>query len=103
MRGLVLAFCLLAGCDQIKNAAGPVEKEQAQKTWPREEFRALLMGKTQEQVIRAVGRPGKTTDGVGGDTYWYYNHATVDPITGKTDPHVQVAFTSDGVVRSVRY
>ena len=40
----------------------------------REEFKAKVMGKTPEQVIEAVGRPDRTLDVVGDQT-WFYEGA----------------------------
>jgi hypothetical protein len=90
---------------EVDARAKPTAKEEpskpAVKTHTRDEFRALVLGRTRDQVIEAVGKPDKTQD-ADGDIYWYYQKRTVDPVTGKVDRSVQVVFLS-GVVRSVNY
>lgn len=68
---------------------------------PREEFRKALLGKTPDEVIRAVGRPEDTTDD-GGRQMWTYRGRTKDPVTGNVDSAAFVHFKG-GRVSSVDY
>lgn len=65
-----------------------------------EDFRNLVAGKTQEQVIEAVGRPNSATDSGNGFGVWTYRNRTADPVTGRTDGVMNLHFR-DGVVASV--
>jgi hypothetical protein len=73
----------------------------AARTLGREEFRALLLDKTPDEVRALVGAPDSTSDTTLG-VYWYYKGRTRDPVTGNTDSRAQVAFR-DGRVRAVNY
>jgi hypothetical protein len=77
---------------------GPAVK----KTWTREEFKAAVMGKTEAEVVAAVGKPDTTLDDGGGKIMWRYLSLTVDPVTGKTDYAANVWFKG-GRVETVRY
>jgi hypothetical protein len=59
------------------------------KAVPREEFKRLVEGKTETEVMAAVGTPDETS--VGGS--WkrlYYSGRTFDPATGKPDSSISV-------------
>ena len=64
--------------------------------YDRDEFRSLLVGKTEAEVLDLVGRPDSTQDAAAGRA-WYYDRRTRDPVTGKTDARVQVLFAGDRV------
>lgn len=74
--------------------------------YDREEFRDLLLGKSPDEVLAAVGRPESTQDTrhafVGHQQNWYYRNVTRDPVTGEVDRSVQVNFRN-GVVVSVNF
>lgn len=59
--GLVIAGSVIGGALYFfaTKASAP-----AKKTYTREEFRSLVVGKTKEEVIAAVGRPHATQSGV---------------------------------------
>ena len=44
----------------------------------------LLMGKSQEEVLRLIGRPDSTQDYTRWQN-WFYRHITYDPISRKPD------------------
>ena len=69
------------------------------KPYTREEFKALVMGKTPDEVIAAIGRPDKTWDD---GKEWSYDGITIDPITGKRDYVSSIEF-KDGKVARVRF
>ena len=59
------------------------------KAIPREEFKRLVEGKTETEVMAAVGTPDETSVG----TSWkrlYYSGRTLDPATGKPDKSISV-------------
>ena len=74
-------------------AAGP-----SKRTCTREEFTKLVTGKTEADVIAAVGKPESTSE-TGGTRFLRYKGVTVDPVTGKTDYSTQVRI--DGGVCSM--
>lgn len=74
----------------------------AVKVYDREEFRTLLMGKKEAEVVALVGKPSSTGDHGGGQTYWVYYGRTRDPITNEIDTSATVSFV-DGVVVRVRF
>lgn len=77
---------LLSGCGK-----------QSEATMPRDQFKNAIMGKSQQAVIQAVGKPDMTGD-IGGE-YWAYINKTVDPVTGKLDSGIHVWFESGRVSR----
>lgn len=84
--------------DGVKGGAKP-----EQKVYTREDFARLVDGKSEDEVLKLVGRPDKTQepDRIG-RSFWYYNHITRDTISGKLDSSVQVVF-QNGVVDTVNF
>jgi hypothetical protein len=60
------------------------------------------MGKSDEEFLRAVGKPDSTSE-TSWITYWDYSHKTIDPITGNTDHTTTVGLKRDkhGTLRVV--
>jgi hypothetical protein len=81
------------------------DRDQVRKNrnLPRDEFRALLKGKSKEEVIRLIGRPDEIVDieGLGGQAYNYANVAP-DPVSKKRSL-ASVSFDKAGVVESVNF
>lgn len=104
-RLLFVAVLALVGCDKLKptgtNGTATVATASAKKTYTRAEFKALVVGKTPEQVIAAVGKPDSTQESSIGQT-WYYRETTVDPITGKADATAQLVF-ENGIVDRINF
>jgi len=71
------------------------------RTYLRKEFRKLLVGKTPDEVIAAVGGPDSTSQD-GDSIKWTYRKRTIDPATGQVDAAIFVHFT-DGKVSNVDY
>lgn len=84
-------------------AAVPSESAGANRSVlvPREQFRALLMTKTREEVLAAAGRPDNTGD-YAGLTVWVYERRTTDPVTNSIDSIAQVIF-DNGHVSQVNF
>ena len=91
--GAVAAFVLW------KAKPGAVTGGQ-KKTYTRDEFRKLVVGKTEAEVIAAVGRPDGTQNY--GTPFWFYHGVTVDEVSGKTDTSAQLVFKG-GVVERVGF
>lgn len=90
-----------AGCQDRPAGGGVVTPAAVTKTvYTRDEFRKLVVGKTPDEVIAAVGKPDDTSES--GSVSWTYMYRTKDPITGKTDVSAIVVF-EDGRVDRVRY
>lgn len=94
-------FVACGGSKKDDKPAAVEQKPAAKKAYTRDEFRKLVLNKTADEVIKAVGKPDSTSE-LGDSVWWYYKNVTTDPITGKTDQSVQLAF-SGGVVASVNY
>ncbi len=84
-----IMFVLVASYVVYKSSsrsAVAAQADPATKVYTREEFKALVDGKTPEEVIAAVGRPATTHDrsnGMPGD--WVYFQRVMNPNTGKPD------------------
>lgn len=70
---------------------GVTGRTDGKKVYLRDEFKSLVLFKTKDEVLKAVGKPD-TTQESGDMIFWYYNGITKDPITDKIDFHVQVVF-----------
>ena len=91
--------CLSLACYRPPATTGPAAQvTPAARVYTREEFKALVLGKTEAEVIEAVGRPDRT-DGAG---MWVYRNRTRDLVTGKTDGTIRVFFR-EGKVSSVMF
>jgi outer membrane protein assembly factor BamE (lipoprotein component of BamABCDE complex) len=105
--GVVLGMCIagavlvlfLAGMAAIlvfggrEKATGPAIESAARKTYPRDEFKLLVIGKTKDEVKAVLGAPSSTSE-ASDETYWYYQGVSTDPATGKTDYRAQIAFSN---------
>lgn len=97
---------LSVGCAEkpsggLPSPADHGSKSAEKKVYLRDEFRSLVMGKTTDEVLAAVGKPDRTQDS-GSTFFWQYNNLAKDPITGEIDSTTQVTF-EDGKVISVDY
>jgi hypothetical protein len=75
------------------------EKAKAELAITRVQFQTLVLNKTPDEVIAAVGKPDSTQQAGQGDPIWYYKKRTKDPLTGKLDVHAQVIFEKGKVAR----
>lgn len=97
MTACVLLLSLACCCPNV----GPQPTEP--KPISRTEFSKLIVGKTPNEVIAAVGKPDTTqSSSDGGNAYWYYNGRTFDPVNGKIDSDAQVIIIR-GIVDHVNY
>jgi hypothetical protein len=111
-----IAFTLPIGCGPKQNPAtgqqgtppptqevkaAPTTTAEAKKVYTREEFKSLVMGKTADGVLKAVGKPDSTLE-FGDEPSWYYKRVTTDPVSGKVDYSAQLIFAG-GVVVGVNY
>jgi hypothetical protein len=98
----VFAGCALACGLPTPNTSGEKAKPE-KKVFSREEFRRLVLGKTESEVIAAVGRPESTHElGQAGRSFWIYHNLTRDPVSGNVDVSTHVTF-QDGRVEVVSY
>ena len=100
-----LLLCgLLLACggklDVKPNAGGQADGKA--KPRPREELQTLLTGKTKDEVIKAMGRPERTNDILGTET-WTYHEASFDPVSQKTDHRMTLWFDNGGRVERVKF
>jgi outer membrane protein assembly factor BamE (lipoprotein component of BamABCDE complex) len=73
------------------------EQAQEQKLLARDEFKSMILGKTEDEVLAVAGKPSTTSQA---DTvsYWHFAERTRDPLTGQADSNVQVVFKQGRVV-----
>ena len=97
----VLAAAVLAGVAIFMYLRGESRLE-TQATHPptvylRDAFTASVLGKSENQVLDAVGKPDGTSEDAQA-TYWHYRHRTQNPTTGETDSDVQLVFERGRVI-----
>lgn len=71
------------------------------RVFARPEFSRLVLGKSEEEVIKAVGRPDETSEDDEA-RYWHFKKRTLDPLTQEKDAEVQVII-KDGKVANINY
>ncbi len=71
------------------------------RSYQRDEFQKLVVGKTKLQLIDLLGKPTSTSE-AGPWEYWQYNERTIDPVTGKVDTVAQLSIL-DGKVTMVLF
>lgn len=68
------------------------------KTYTLEEWQAVTMGKTPDEIIATIGRPNYTTDYKSGKPFrWHFHKKVMNPATTKYDTGI-VVFGDDGTV-----
>jgi len=80
----------------------PTQTEPANKLYTRDEFRALLMGKSMDEVIQLIGKPKSTSDTPDRNPMWLYRGITYDPLAKNTDISTYVYFRR-GRVDDIRF
>jgi hypothetical protein len=65
--------------------------------YSRPEFSRLVLGRSEAEVIEAVGRPDETSEDDDA-RYWHFKKRTLDPLTREKDTDVQVVIKGGKVV-----
>lgn len=100
--GSMLTLALAGGAYYaIRHAGRSTPTPPGPPVYSRPEFTRLVMGKPEDEVIQAVGRPDETSDDRDA-RYWHFKNRTRDPITGEEDTDVQVVIKG-GKVADVNY
>lgn len=86
-----------AGC-MVRTQMPKFGSTASQKQMTRDEFRKLVMGKTKDEVIAAVGKPEFTSKRSDTDEFWNYADLVTDPISGNLDWRTTVNFKNGVVV-----
>ena len=68
--------------------------------YTRIEFNDIVVGKTTEEVLKLVGKPGGTHGTNPEDSTWYYHNICYDPITGRSDQNTIVEFRKNIAVKT---
>lgn len=71
------------------------------RVYSRPEFSRLVLGKSEAEVIKAVGRPDETSEDDDA-RYWHFKKRTLDPLTQEKDTDVQVVIKA-GKVAEINY
>ena len=88
---------------QLAARAAPADGPPRPAPLPRDQFRALVLGKTPDGVTGAVGKPDETSGGGPARAgAWTYHGRTADPATGKPDAAATLTF-ENGAVASVTF
>ena len=70
---------------------------------PRPDFEALVINKTEEEVLKSVGKPLRTSESLTA-LRWFYQNRTYDPQNNRTDIFALVSFNRrTGRVQYVHY
>jgi outer membrane protein assembly factor BamE (lipoprotein component of BamABCDE complex) len=93
-----LTFFLI-GCQQDKQPQ--TDQTQEREVYTRDEFKQLILGKTEDEVLQALGKP-RSTSQKENVQYWHYANRTMDPLTKKIDSDAQVVL-ENGRVRAINY
>jgi len=70
---------------------------EAPVVYLRNDFTASVLGKSEDEVLEAIGKPDDTSEDAQAK-YWHYRRRTKDPATGRTDSDVQVVFERGRVI-----
>lgn len=73
----------------------------SEPVFTRPEFTRRVMGKTEAEVIAAVGKPDETSED-NSARYWHFKKRTLDPLTREKDTDVQVVI-KEGKVANINY
>lgn len=87
----LILSALVVGCGPVGRTPSTTATVVSKKTYTREEFKKLVMGKSEVEVMAAVGKPDSTSES-GGWLSWFYYDTTVDPITSKADKITSLQF-----------
>ena len=91
------------------------EKGGVAKTYTRDEFRRLVMGKTGDEIVAAVGRPDDARKDVAGETrrdgvivtenhdWWEFRDRVLNDATGKPFSRAAVRFNNKGQADRLDY
>lgn len=79
----------------------PPPASPPEPVFTRPEFTRRVMGKTESEVVAAVGKPDETTED-NSARYWHYKKRTQDPLTQEKDTDVQVVI-KQGKVSNINY
>lgn len=99
----MVAFAvLLVGSGTLAVLSFKTEARKAASSWKpmeRGEFRTMMMGKTEAEVIELLGKPTSTQD-YAEASWWEYRSVTYDRITRKTDAMTGIKFKNGVVVEA---
>ncbi len=104
-------FVLIAGGSAATTATAKAmqdekekrDAEKAKSLKSRASVEASLMGKSQDEVLKMLGRPNQTSDG-NISRRWDYDATTLNEVTGKPDRKMVIEFdTETNTVKAVRF
>lgn len=83
------------GCQDKSKTSASSGTMAAAKTMTRAEFEKLVIGKTQAEIVAAVGEPYMKAS----ENRWSYSGVTINPATNKVDLSVHVNFENKKAVK----
>jgi hypothetical protein len=75
----------------------PGRQDGMRRLYTRDEFKQFVMGKSEQEVIDALGKPN-VADEEGDAKLWIYRNRTTVPATGKTDAQVSLRLQGGKVI-----
>lgn len=84
------------------NTVTATSPREAFGVMPRAKFKALVLKKKQQEILKLVGKPADSTDDAFGIS-WRFTNRTLDPITGKLDSNSFIHFDANGMVDVVNF
>jgi hypothetical protein len=95
----------IAALEKVAAKDGPGKGDARDKLYTRAAFKALVVGKSKDQVKQLLGRPARTTE-LNSTEYsviWHYKNLTKDPDAETIDPDANILFDVQGFAVSVDF
>ena len=82
--------------DSSVHASSASSSSNQSSHYSRDDFRSLVANKTEQEVLKILGRPSQTQD-VGSTKAWTYTGVTYDPVTQNADAMAMISFQNGRV------
>jgi hypothetical protein len=95
----------IAPLEQVAAKKKPGKDDNKTKRYTRAAFKALVVGKSKDQVKQILGKPARTTELNSAEysVIWHYKNLTRDPDAEQGDPDANILFDDRGVAVSVDF
>lgn len=100
---LLIFVASAAGIAILSLSSGDRTVSVSSSKMSRDEFRNAYMGKTKDEVLKALGKPKRTDENQSIYHLWEYGGYTIDKVTGKKDRQTFVYFSPSGRVNDINF